>query len=86
MATGCWSAGWSAASNWGGTCANGQDTMTAQAWGTLVHGMFPSYTGFRPRIQLWHGTADSTLRFPNFGEEVKQWTNVLGASQTPAFQ
>jgi acetylxylan esterase len=38
---GCWSDGWSAASNWGGTCANGQDTMTAQQWGNLVRGMYP---------------------------------------------
>jgi cellulase/cellobiase CelA1 len=35
-------------------------------------------------MQLWHGTADTTLFFPNFGEEIKQWTNVLGVSQTPA--
>jgi cellulase/cellobiase CelA1 len=34
-------------------------------------------------MQLWHGTADDTLRYPNFGEEIKQWTNVLGVSQTP---
>jgi cellulase/cellobiase CelA1 len=36
-------------------------------------------------MQLWHGTADTTLFFPNFGEEIKQWTNVLGVSQTAAF-
>ena len=36
-----------------------------------------------PRMQLWHGTADTTLQYPNFGEEIKQWTNVLGVSQTP---
>jgi chitodextrinase len=36
-------------------------------------------------MQLWHGTTDSTLFFPNFGEEIKQWTNVLGVSATPAF-
>ncbi len=34
-------------------------------------------------MQLWHGTADDTLHYPNFGEEIKQWTNVLGVSQTP---
>ena len=54
---GCWSSGWSAASNWGGTCASGKDTMTAQAWGDLVRGMYPGYSGFRPRVQLWHGTS-----------------------------
>ena len=36
-------------------------------------------------MQLWHGTADPTLNYNNFGEEIKQWTNVLGVSQTPSF-
>jgi len=35
-------------------------------------------------MQLWHGTADTTLNYANFGEEIKQWTNVLGVSQTPS--
>lgn len=39
-------------------------------------------SGPYPRMQLWHGTADDTLRYPNFGEEVKQWTNLAGVSQT----
>jgi len=34
-------------------------------------------------MQLWHGTNDDTLRYPNFGEEIKQWTNVAGIGQTP---
>jgi acetylxylan esterase len=70
---------------WNTTCANGQSVKTAQQWGDLARGAFPSFTGARPRMQLWHGTADPTLFFPNFGEEIKQWTNVLGVSQTPAF-
>ena len=36
-------------------------------------------------MQLWHGTEDATLRYPNFREEIKQWTNVLGVGRTPAF-
>jgi hypothetical protein len=34
-------------------------------------------------MQLWHGTKDDVLYFNNFKEEIKQWTNVLGISQTP---
>ena len=34
-------------------------------------------------MQIWHGTNDTTLRYPNFGEQIKQWTNVHGLSQTP---
>jgi poly(hydroxyalkanoate) depolymerase family esterase len=70
-------------SMWNSACANGQITKTPQQWGDLVRGAYPGYTGRRPRMQLWHGTADDTLRYPNFGEEIKQWTNVLGVSQTP---
>lgn len=72
-------------SMWNTTCANGQSIKTAQQWGDLVRAAFPGFTGGRPRMQLWHGTEDATLRFPNFAEEIKQWTNVLGVSQTPVF-
>jgi acetylxylan esterase len=68
---------------WNSACAQGQTTMTPQAWGNLVRNADPGYTGPRPRVQLWHGTADTTLSYVNFGEEIKQWTNVLGVSQTP---
>jgi acetylxylan esterase len=80
---GCWSDGWTAASNWGGTCASGNDILTAPAWGDLVRGMYPGYTGHRPRVQLFHGDADPTINFKNFGEAIKEWTNVLGLSTNP---
>ena len=70
---------------WNSTCANGQSIKTAQQWGDLARGAFPGYSGARPRMQVWHGTADPTLNYANFGEEIKQWTNVLGVSQTPSF-
>jgi poly(hydroxyalkanoate) depolymerase family esterase len=70
-------------SMWNTQCANGQITKTPQQWGDLVRAADPGYTGPRPRVQLWHGTADTTLFYANFGEEIKQWTNVLGVSQTP---
>ncbi|GAA2895542.1 hypothetical protein Acy02nite_25440 [Actinoplanes cyaneus] len=71
-------------SEWNSDCANGLITKTPQQWGDLVRNAYPGYTGARPRMQLWHGTLDDTLRYPNFGEEIKQWTNVHGLSQTPA--
>ncbi|MEU1752802.1 PHB depolymerase family esterase [Micromonospora matsumotoense] len=70
-------------SSWNTACANGQIIRSAQQWGDAVRAAYPGYSGPRPRMQLWHGTNDDTLRFPNFGEEIKQWTNVLGVSQTP---
>jgi acetylxylan esterase len=70
-------------SSWNSQCSSGQRIMTAQQWGDLVRNAYPGYSGARPRMQLWHGTTDTTLSYPNFNEEIKQWTNVLGVSQTP---
>jgi len=68
---------------WNSACAQGQLTRTPQQWGDLVRNAFPGYSGPRPRMQLWHGTNDEILSYVNFGEAVKQWTNVHGLSQTP---
>lgn len=73
----------SANSRWNSDCANGLIIKTAAQWGDIARGAYPGYSGPRPRMQLWHGTADEILKYPNFGEEIKQWTNVLGVSQTP---
>jgi len=62
---------------WSNSCANGQTTKTAQAWGDLTRSYYPTYTGPRPRMQIWHGTADNTLHYPNYQEMLKQWSNVL---------
>ncbi|GIJ24160.1 extracellular catalytic domain type 1 short-chain-length polyhydroxyalkanoate depolymerase [Micromonospora lutea] len=72
-------------SEWNSECANGQISRTPQQWGDLVRNAYPGYTGPRPRMQIWHGTNDEVLRYPNFGEQVKQWTNLHGLSQTPTF-
>ncbi|PPQ73738.1 hypothetical protein CVT24_006958 [Panaeolus cyanescens] len=67
---------------WNNECAQGQTTKTAQQWGDLVRSGYPGYTGPRPKMQIWHGTSDTTLNYHNFGEAVKQWTNVFGYSTT----
>ncbi|WP_344555957.1 extracellular catalytic domain type 1 short-chain-length polyhydroxyalkanoate depolymerase [Kitasatospora saccharophila] len=69
---------------WNSACAQGQVSMTPQQWGNLARGAYPGYSGPRPRVQLWHGTADTILNYNNLGEEIKQWTDVLGVSQTPS--
>ncbi len=68
---------------WSSTCATGNVTKTGAQWGDLVRAAYPGYTGPRPRIQLWHGSVDTTVAFHNFAEAIKQWTNVLGVSETP---
>ena len=65
---------------WNSDCATGRVIHTAQQWGDLVRKGYPSYTGARPRMQLWHGTADTTLYYQNLVEANKQWSNVLGVN------
>ncbi|MEU4624278.1 PHB depolymerase family esterase [Actinoplanes sp. NPDC023801] len=72
-------------SEWNSDCANGLVTKTPQQWGDLIRNAYPGYTGRRPRMQTWHGTNDEVLRYPNFGEQIDQWTNVHGLTQTPSF-
>ncbi|WP_421734578.1 PHB depolymerase family esterase [Cellulomonas sp.] len=69
---------------WNSDCSGGRRVLTAQQWGDLARAAYPGYTGARPRVQLWHGSEDTTLSYVNFGEAIKQWTNVLGVSATPA--
>ena len=83
VADGCWADSYSSSSQWSGTCAGGNVTKTAQQWGDLVRAQDPTYTGARPRVQLWHGTADVTINYTNLGESIKQWTNVLGLGSSP---
>ena len=84
---GCWASSYTGdvATNgqWSGPCAGGQVTKTAQAWGDQVRSMFTGYSGHRPRLQLWHGTADTTISYKNLAEAVKEWTNLLDLSATP---
>ncbi|WP_230466093.1 PHB depolymerase family esterase [[Actinomadura] parvosata] len=56
---------------------------TPQQWGDLARNAYPGYTGPRPRVMAWHGTADNVLAYSMLQEEVDQWTNVHGLSQTP---
>ncbi|MFG6201585.1 PHB depolymerase family esterase [Nonomuraea sp. JJY05] len=69
---------------WNSQCSGGNLIKTAQQWGDQARAMYPGYTGRYPRMQLWHGTTDTTLAYANFGEEIKQWTNLHGLTQTPS--
>lgn len=69
---------------WNNECANGQLSKTAQQWGDAARAMVPGYSGSYPRMQLWHGTADTLVHYNNLGEGIKQWTNLHGLSGTPS--
>jgi poly(hydroxyalkanoate) depolymerase family esterase len=64
-------------------CTGGSMDRTPQQWGDAVRQAYPGYTGPRPRMQLWHGTADTLVPYSLLQEEIEQWTNVFGLSQTP---
>jgi poly(hydroxyalkanoate) depolymerase family esterase len=64
-------------------CTGGNMVRTAQQWGDDVRSAYPGYIGPRPHIQLWHGTADTLVPYQLLAEDIKQWTNVFGLSQTP---
>ena len=64
-------------------CAGGSVSRTPQEWGDLVRSFNPGYTGYRPRVQLFHGDADTTIKYPNHTEAIKEWTNVLGLGTNP---
>jgi poly(hydroxyalkanoate) depolymerase family esterase len=80
---GCWAVNYSASGEWSGPCAGGQVTHTAAQWGTIVRAMDPGYSGYRPRVQLWHGEADTTINYNNQTEAIKEWSDVLGLGATP---
>jgi poly(hydroxyalkanoate) depolymerase family esterase len=69
---------------WNSQCSGGNLLKSPQQWGDQARAMYPGYTGRYPRMQLWHGTTDTTLAYPNFGEALDQWTNLHAVSRTPS--
>jgi len=65
------------------SCMNPGVDKTPAQWGDLVRAAYPGYAGTRPRVAIWHGTADYTVATANAGESRDQWTNVLGVPATP---
>jgi feruloyl esterase len=54
-------------------------TRDAREWGGLVRSA-SRHEGPWPRISVWHGTADTTVKPMNADEIVKQWLDVHGMS------
>jgi len=66
------------------SCMGGSVTRTPQEWGDYVRSAWSSagYTGPSPRVSIWQGTGDYTVRPVNMTEAMEQWTNVHGIDQT----
>lgn len=63
-------------------CMNPGTNLSPAQWGDKVRAAF-AHSGPRPKVSIWHGTADTTVRPLNGAELVEQWTNVNGTDQTP---
>lgn len=59
------------------TCAQGLE-HTPEEWAAFVHNSYPDYEGPRPRMQIWHGNADTLVVPACAHEAVKQWSAVHG--------
>jgi poly(hydroxyalkanoate) depolymerase family esterase len=54
----------------------GNVTKTPSQWGDLVRSENTSFTGSFPRVAIFQGTIDGTVKPVNARELMKQWTNV----------
>ncbi|OTB02478.1 carbohydrate esterase family 1 protein [Hypoxylon sp. CI-4A] len=68
---------------WNEACATGKITKTGAEWADLVKAGYPGYTRWRPKVQILHGTADETIDYTNFEEEIKEWNAVFGFGEEP---
>jgi poly(hydroxyalkanoate) depolymerase family esterase len=60
------------------SCMSPGVVRDAKAWGDLARAASGGWSGPWPRVAIWHGDADYTVRPANLDELVKQWTNVNG--------
>ena len=63
--------------------AMGQVIKTGAEWETIALAAYPGYPRYRPKMQVFHGTADRTLYPRNLQEEIKERTAVLGLPSSP---
>jgi poly(hydroxyalkanoate) depolymerase family esterase len=63
------------------SCQSPGVNKAANEWGDLVRGAY-TFAGSRPRVQIWHGTGDTTVVPANATELKEQWTNVFGTDMT----
>lgn len=59
-------------------CCLGKVTHSSKEWGDLARSAYAGYQGRRPRVSIWHGSADPLLLIANLDTQMEQWTDVLG--------
>ncbi|KAK6082413.1 PHB depolymerase family esterase (acetylxylan esterase A) [Seiridium cupressi] len=79
--TGCFVSSSGGVDAWNDTCAQGQARATLAARAQVVKDMCPGYNGTRPKMQIYHDSADGTM-LPNiYNETIKQWASVFGYTE-----
>lgn len=58
-------------------------TRPEKEWGDMVR-RASSHRGPWPKVSVWHGSADATVKHLNAGEIIKQWTNVHRLPSAPS--
>ncbi|WP_107094540.1 PHB depolymerase family esterase [Streptomyces sp. XY431] len=66
------------------SCQNNDQRLTPAQWAEKVRRADPGHPGPWPRVAIWQGTADTTVRPVNATELRDQWTEVWGIGQNPS--
>lgn len=64
------------------SCMNPGVDRTPRAWGDRVRAQLPGFAGPYPRVSVWAGDRDTTVRPTNVDEIAQQWTDAHGADAT----
>ena len=59
--------------------------QTSSEWGARVRTASP-HQGPWPKVSVWHGDADTSVKPTNAEEIVKQWTDLHGLGSTPTVE
>ncbi|KAF3396037.1 Acetylxylan esterase A [Penicillium rolfsii] len=78
VSAGCFYSSSNQVDAWNSSCAQGQVISTPAVWGGIAKNMYAGYSGSRPRMQIYHGSVDTTLYPQNYYETCKQWAGVFG--------
>ncbi|KAK4197673.1 Acetylxylan esterase A [Triangularia verruculosa] len=68
---------------WNSNCSGGRMTLTPEQWANYVYDAYPGYNSTRPRVQIYHGSVDTTIAPANYNYSITQWTTVFGYPGRP---
>ncbi|MBT4793059.1 MAG: PHB depolymerase family esterase, partial [Halobacteriovoraceae bacterium] len=64
-------------------CMYGFSTNDTEQWVQKIKDAFPLYNGAYPRVSIWQGTDDATVKQVNAKELIKQWSGIHGVDHLP---